>query len=594
MNLTEIFRKITNPVLKYRTSFVFLTFILWVPEVFSTDYVLFLKFLVVGLLGNEFISSSLVYLLCCFAYVLSKKNDKLGVITIILSHLIVYAFFFVELFLFLFFDSHINANILQIIEETNGQESSEFLQTYLLSGKFVFICCVTLFLFGLEFFIHKKIKGIQIKKNRAFSLLAVGIIASVGFLFYNASFLSFNFVEDWKRTEGMCFRRTSLFNVYESFSQFLQERESFYRCAQSNENVRSVLLESDKKNIVVIIGESFNKYHSNLYGYDLQTNPKLVSLANLYIFDDVISPINATSNSFKNFLSFSSIDDDRDWSESALFPAVFKTAGYNVVFLSNQFISEVNMNTYDASCGFFNHPSVAPKLFSFRNSEKYQYDGDLLNFYKTNRSSIESDSLNLIIFHLYGQHVKYSSRFPKGNSHFTVADYNYRKELSNSQRQDVADYDNATLYNDSIVYEIMTMFDSTSSVVVYFADHGDEVNDFRPHVGRSRNLDVIGAPGLHCQLDIPLMIHFSNSYAEKHPDEINRVKKSLHKPFIIDDLPHVLIDLAKIDFDLFQPTRSLINSSFNDKRKRIVRPLASSSIDYDSVCSKYGNWKIGY
>lgn len=595
MKFSALRNELFKPVKKYPIQMFFLAFVLWIPETFATDFVLFIKLLVRGVLGNAFMPIAIAFLICFCANQISKLNEKIGLSFIVIFHILFYALFFLELFLNIFFDSHINANILQMIEETNGQETSEFFQTYLLTKKFGLIC---FFIFGLvvteiillKSFVFQKIVENGYAKNFLSAIILISITVSI----YDIQFFSLNFVEDWKKAESKYIRTSMVFNTYESISQFLQERNSFAKSALSNENIVVDSFDSSKKNIVVIIGESFNRHHSSLYDYKQNTNPKLSSLGNLFVFDNVISPINATSNSFKNFLSFSSIDDDDDWSDKPLFPAVFKAAGYNVAFLSNQFIREVNMTTYDASCGFFNHPSIAPKLFSFRNIEKYKYDEDLLNYYQSSRSSIESDSLNLIIFHLYGQHVRYSSRFPENRTYFTKNDYDYRKELTDSQKQDVADYDNATLYNDSIVYEIMTMFDSSRSIVIYFADHGDEANDYRAHVGRSRNLDIVGAPGLHCQLDIPFLIHFSNSYAESRPEDVERVKSAIHKPFIIDDLPHVLMDLAGFDYSLFQPSRSLVNSSYNDTRKRIVRPLASSYINYDSVCSKYGKWNIGY
>ncbi|PBC73338.1 heptose-I-phosphate ethanolaminephosphotransferase [Fibrobacter intestinalis] len=471
------------------------------------------------------------------------------------------------------------------------------MQTYLLTAKFFGICLFTFTLAGLEFALHQVFKKRIFKFSKKLDrILAVCLLISFAILVYNSSFFSLEFREDWKKVEKkfITLKHTTIFNWYESFSQYLQERNSFLLSAKVNENIHASAVSSHPQNIIVIIGESFIKHHSSLYGYHLETNPKLASLENLYVFDNVISPINATSDAFKNFLSLSSIDEQKEWYDSPLFPAVFKAAGYNVIFFSNQFVKAAQMSTHDASCGFFNHPSLSLNLFNHRNSEKYEFDENLLDFYKSVRNEIESDSLNLILLHLYGQHVRYSGRFPKEREHFKIADYANRTELSESEKQEVADYDNATLYNDSIVYEIITMYDSTNAVVVYFSDHGDEVNDYRPHIGRSRNLDVIGAPGLHCQLDIPFLIHISPSYKHLHPGAAERINAAVHKPFIIDDLPHVLMDLAKINYDLYQPQRSLVNSMFNENRKRIVRPLASQQIDYDSVCTKYGKWKMGY
>ena len=49
---------------------------------------------------------------------------------------------------------------------------------------------------------------------------------------------------------------------------------------------------------------------------------------------------------------------------------------------------------------------------------------------------------------------------------------------------------------------------------------------------------------------------------------------------MIDDLPHLMLDLAGIDCKWFEPTRSVINDQFNKERKRL---LLDSKQDYDLI-----------
>lgn len=587
---------------RYVRSLVFLTLLLWLPGVFADSLIRMCKLIVVHLLGNFSFCLFIVLLITFVAYLLSKMNRVIESMWLGTFHLFFYLLFFLELFLFVFFDCHINANIFQLINETNSQESSEFLATYLLDLKFFVICLVLILMVLAECFFSSFLKLVKSKifhkkslKNVRIPICLLLFITSLICFIWGLQYFSFEYREDWKKTEGKFIRSTPSFYVYESVSQFIQERNLFEECARSNENIAIDSVDRDAKNIVVIIGESFNRYHSSLYGYRLKTNPKLSSLKNLFVFDDVISPINATSSSFQYFLSMSSIDGKKAWYEEPLFPVIFNRAGYNVVFFSNQFVKAAGMSTYDASMGFFNHPSLAPKLFDYRNSEKFLYDGDLLDDYKAKRKFIENDSLNLVFFHLYGQHMNPAFRFPSGRDFFKVTDYMNRTELNQQQKQEVANYDNATLYNDSIVYEIIKMYKNKNAAVVYFADHGDEANDYRPHIGRSRGLHIIGAPGLHCQLDIPFLIWLSDEWIAKNPNDVERFEKSLHRPFIIDDLPHLLMDIAKVRNKFYNPHKSLVNESFDESRKRVITPLASMPIDYDSVCTKSGNgYSIGF
>lgn len=118
------------------------------------------------------------------------------------------------------------------------------------------------------------------------------------------------------------------------------------------------------------------------------------------MFDDVISSINGTAASFKNFLSTSSVDDDSDWCNQPLFLTIFKNSGYHVVFNSNQFVPELNVSCWDASCGFFYHPDIRTHLFSYTNTKKYKYDEELIKAYTRQRNKAEKGEMNLIIHHL--------------------------------------------------------------------------------------------------------------------------------------------------------------------------------------------------
>lgn len=79
--------------------------------------------------------------------------------------------------------------------------------------------------------------------------------------------------------------------------------------------------------IVIIIGESFSKHHSSLYGYPLPTNPRLeerLRRGELFVFRDVVSPANLTTSVLSNLFSPASLGSGQSWKDSPLFPALFK------------------------------------------------------------------------------------------------------------------------------------------------------------------------------------------------------------------------------------------------------------------------------
>ena len=66
----------------------------------------------------------------------------------------------------------------------------------------------------------------------------------------------------------------------------------------------------DSLNVVYVIGESYIKCHSQLYGYYLPTTPNLYQekkKGNLFVFDNVVSPFNRTTLTMKNTLCCNSL-----------------------------------------------------------------------------------------------------------------------------------------------------------------------------------------------------------------------------------------------------------------------------------------------
>lgn len=597
----------TYPIRKYPAAFICLTLALLLPDTLLSEP-----------LGSDFflrrlcsllLYSALVYLLLGITSLGARWSRWLGGALLVMVHVLVFGLAMTDWFLCKYFWTHINTFILQLINETTDGESSEFLSSYVFKLSFFKKELPFFALLGLELLLCFLFRRLNRKSGNAqhgrVSIPGIAlntyIILSLGYMLWLLPTFSsdwaenLNAVETTELTPTSGISRSFVFRTYQSALQFYDENHSLERCSQSQQLAKGATAGQSSTDIVVIIGESFCRHHSSLYGYGHVTNPRLSQLDNLYVFDDVITSVNGTSQAFKDFLSMSSVDDSLSWSDTPLFPALFKEAGYNVVFYSNQFVQSLNVNAFDASCGFFNHPAVEPWLFDHRNTRKSRYDEGLVDDYREHRSEVEADSANLIFFHLIGQHINPAKRFPEGRDVFKAEDYAYRHELTDEQRQQVANYDNATLYNDSVVHEIIDLYKDKDAIVLYFSDHGDEANDYRAQIGRAKNIDLLGAPCLHCQLDIPFMLWMSDRSIERHPGLQLRIADAIHKPFMLDDLPHLLLDISEVQTPWFQPSRSPISEQYNEQRHRFLnRDCVSQPTDYDAVCNDYGPWQIGF
>ncbi len=324
-------------------------------------------------------------------------------------------------------------------------------------------------------------------------------------------------------------------------------------------------------NIVLVIGESYNKHHSQLYGYKMPTTPRQVALrdsGSLVAYSDVVAPWNLTSFVFKHVLSMHAVGDSGEWCDAPLFPEVFRRAGYRVTMITNQFQSRAKEPVWDFSGGFFlNDPVVSGRQFNVRNTKTYRYDEGVLKAF----DAIKGDSAhNLYILHLMGSHVDYRARYPeKTRSRFKPEMYN-RPKLSDSQRQLLAEYDNSLLYNDSIVAAITQRFENRDAVVIYMPDHGEEIFDDEPIFGRLHSAEVDYRLARN-EMEIPFWIWGSPAYREHHPYGWLAIQNAKDRPLMTDVLPHLLLYLGGISTPLYRDELNVISPNYDTKRPRILK-----------------------
>ena len=341
------------------------------------------------------------------------------------------------------------------------------------------------------------------------------------------------------------------------------------------------------QHIVFVIGESYNKHHSQLYGYNHETTPRQVALhkkGNLIPFTDVIAPFNLTSFVFKNIFSVHAVGDKGDWCDDPLFPELFRRAGYRVAFITNQFLPQAKEAVYDFSGGFFlNNPILSKAQFDVRNTKLYKFDAGVIRDYdQIVKKDIEQnpDVPRLTILHLKGQHTNYHDRFPKDRKHFNEKDYKKDwPEMSKRCRMLLADYDNATLYNDSIMNEVIKRFEDEDAIVIYMSDHGEEAfGDGMEIFGRNHSA-TIDFRLAHEEYEIPMWIWYSNEYAKKHPDIVKQVKEACHRPFMTDNISQVLLYLAGIKSTHYRDDYNVLSDEYNTQRPRIIK----NSVNYDEL-----------
>lgn len=364
----------------------------------------------------------------------------------------------VDVYCFVKFDTTITPTMLLLVGETDSREAAEFLESYL-TGSVVFsrlgwVLLVLLAHVAWVLIWHNR------PKCKAWLEAKTGMALGVpGWWRMAEPWLGLLFLVMFVVSTVKCFADKTAFvrlMSYDNIGQVeheLTKKEkaqlylpgyrlvfSIYANELTAKQVKTLVENIDKakvdscsfrsKNIVLIIGESYNRHHAGLYGYHKDTTPRQEARAQkgeLIPFSDVVAPWNLTSFVFKALFSLYAVGDKGEWCDYPLFPELFRKAGYHVTFLTNQFLPQAKEAVYDFSGGFFlNNPQLSHAMFDTRNTRLYRYDDGLLGDY--DRLQRNNGENNLIIFHLKGQHVDYRTRFPRDRRHFNPEDYD-RPEL---------------------------------------------------------------------------------------------------------------------------------------------------------------------
>ncbi|MGI6222667.1 MAG: phosphoethanolamine transferase [Prevotella sp.] len=543
-----------------------------------------------------------IYVLCV---ILAVLPGRVRLWTRRIFYVILYAVAFLDVYCIVEFDSTISPSILMLMSETDPREASEFLTTFLDPS----LIATPLGWLLLLLLIHV-LFTLRHKLWRVFRLPSVKLPtirwrrnvegAVAGVLVIVLLVVSWQHCAANKRGVERLLSASSLGTI----EKLLAQRghgvmyEPIYRLAFSlhsnalaNQQVNT-LMEASKSvridsctfttpRIVLIIGESYGRHHSQLYGYRMPTNPrqkKLMRRGELIRFSDVVTPWNLTSYVFKNVLSMHVFGQEGEWCDYPLIPQLFRKAGYHVTFLTNQFLPKPKEELYDFSGGFFLNNSTLSKLeFDTRNTQLHKFDEGLIKEYEQLKRY--DTAHNLTIFHLLGLHVKYRDRYPADRRRFTADDYEWRKELSKGQRSTLADYDNAVLYNDSIVTAIIHQFVNDDAIVIYMPDHGEECyEENRGFICRlhSARIDYKLA---RYEFEIPFWVWGSQKFRQRHNQLWQTVRAARDRKWMIDALPYMMLHLAGIYTPLYHPEYDLLSPQYNEDRPRLLK----NSVDYDSL-----------
>ena len=567
--LREILRRVANPVFAELPLFLMLIFLL--------DYWAIYQFIInppnwvdTGINTLRFLLITVVFSYTLTTVVYFTRSRFLKVIFYFFAILLIV----IDIYHYVcFHDTLLNPVSIMLILETNKHEIISFIDDYLLTQVGLITGIVALF-FVIACVLAEKTRvwiskrlGILSSKNKAFVgsvLLIILVSGLISFRCYIELFSSQNIEETDNWNKHYLQNADRVTNLIYCFCEIKATGDAL-KTAELNtiklKNEKQGLeWPNDSTTVIWVIGESYSKSHSNLYGYSHHTNPRLKTeqqKGNLFVFNDVVSPNMHTLEALRNIFSTNSVGNGEKWYDYPFFPAIFHQAGYRVLFWDNQDDSQAKY-PFDFTLNAYLHSPVISELsYDAQHPFVSVYDGELVDNFSNYWSDHQGGMHHLVMFHLQGQHLRAEDHYPQTAEFqkFTV-DSIKRTEawMTDEKKQEIAHYDNCTLYNDSVIAQIISIFRGQSSVLVYLSDHGENVYDIGDCVGRLWDVPYF--------YEIPFMIWCSDKYKNQHGDIVDAIQKAIDRPLMSDNLCHLLLRLGGVKSIFYHENRDVLSPQY--------------------------------
>ena len=322
--------------------------------------------------------------------------------------------------------------------------------------------------------------------------------------------------------------------------------------ATSSEPIKDLVrteIISEKETHILIVGEATTTNKMSLYGYHRETNPLLKSLGSeLAIFKNVQATSPAVTD--VNVPRILTLAEQGNPDKSLLKTSILKImgqAGYRTYWLSNQG-SIGHKITIITAIGM----SADRKAFT-STANKYNLDDRVFPVLDKFLAD-ESTDKKFIIIHINGAHNTYSMRYPEEFNKFKSTNDIKKKKFHNKKNLAlINEYDNAILYNDYIVYEILQKLKKQPGLktLVYVPDHGEEVFENLNRMGHGGSIPTSGI------YQIPLLMWFGEEYRNKFKFDINE-----NRAYTSDKMIHTFMDIYKVKTPFYDGRKSILSQEF--------------------------------
>ena len=332
----------------------------------------------------------------------------------------------------------------------------------------------------------------------------------------------------------------NIVSITKEYLTDLKQAKEFDKKHVPLEGIKGEMDKDFPQTYVIVIGESVDRKHMSIYGYNRQTTPYFDNLKNeLFVFKNVNTAHAFTSGAVKSMFQ---INLDESNNQQYTLIHFFKDAGFKTFWFSNQ----GRFNIFD------NYVMRLGKLcdeYAFINNagvnDKSLFDESLLKYFYA--ALKDNAKKKLIILHLMGSHTPLSFRYPSNFERFNLPS-NY---CDKGKAVCVAFYDNSILYTDHILNEIINSLKKNNgySGMLYLSDHGQDIND-------TKECDLEERKGANAY-EIPFILWVSEKYRRQNAAFIKTW--NIGTPYLTDKTAYTIIDLARMKHDSIDLSQSIFS-----------------------------------
>ena len=450
----------------------------------------------------------------------------------ILSYISAISIYIIPLFFIIYdlnYDTAVTKDVLFAVFQSNPNESIEYISDFI-ALKYIALFIFITSLVGFLLYQQEKKETQRIEKSLLVFLILV---------FLSISFVQFSNL----RLPDFLIKG---FGVYDyELTQF----ENIQARRKAGEIVFKASKDKQGEIYLVIIGESLNKRHMDIYGYMRDTTPilsKMSKKGNVDVFKNVYSNHTHTGPVLRLALTEANQYNHKNYYDSLSIVDVLKQADIETYWLTNQSIYGAWDNTVSVIGKSTDH-LIAMNTSIGKQTITQKLDGALID--KVKKILAEKNKKNRVIFvHLMGSHGSYASRYPHDHTYgrFNAPLTQGKFGTNASKVGSINDYDNSVLYNDYVVSSILKEFQKNENAYafIYMSDHTDDMINQLGHNS---------AKFTYYMTQIPMLTWFSNVFKEAYPKKHSNLMSRLETLYSNDMLYDTMIGIFGVKTDRYNP-----------------------------------------